>query len=203
MDDIQEENQVATTDGASAAAAPNGLDAFSDTVDDIDDTSEDGMVKKLKRELQCTVCHQIPTSIPIPSCPMGHILCRECKEKIVYSRLIRGKPCPLCRSPLDRNTSYLASTLISFFSDIPCSYKNSGCDFQGNLENLKTHLYQFKIVECYVLLKYGKEAVYIEIEKDGRNHCPLSYPISDFYLLKCKCTSAFIFPAVLYIGCQS
>ena len=89
MDEIQEDNQVVNTDGASATTAANGLDAFSDTVDDTDDTSEDGMVKKLKRELQCTVCDQIPTSIPIPSCPMGHILCKECKEKIVYSRLIR------------------------------------------------------------------------------------------------------------------
>ena len=108
------------------------------------------MVKKLKRELQCTVCDQIPTSIPIPSCPMGHILCKECKEKIVYSRLIRDKPCPVCRSPLDRNTSYLASTLLSFFSDIPCSYKNSGCNFQGGMDDLKAHICQFKIVECYV-----------------------------------------------------
>ena len=68
MDDTQEENQVVATDGGSAATAAYGLDAFSETVVITDDTSEDGMVKKLKRELQCPVCDQIPTSIPIPSC---------------------------------------------------------------------------------------------------------------------------------------
>ena len=37
-----------------------------------DAAEEEPMSKKLKREMQCPVCDQIPTSIPIPACSMGH-----------------------------------------------------------------------------------------------------------------------------------
>ena len=43
---------------------------------ELTDTEDKLMVKKLKREMQCPVCEQIPTSIPIPACSMGHIVCR-------------------------------------------------------------------------------------------------------------------------------
>ena len=51
---------------------------FEKKVDDVKtelaDAEDEPMVKKLKRELQCPVCYQIPTSIPIPACTMGHIV---------------------------------------------------------------------------------------------------------------------------------
>merc|ERR1712215_616463 len=56
--------------------------------DDIEtEVAEDEpMIKKLKREMQCHVCDQSSISIPIPACPMGHIVCTECKDKIPFSR---------------------------------------------------------------------------------------------------------------------
>ena len=107
-------------------------------------------MKKFKKELQCPVCDQIPASLPIPCCPSGHILCKECKENIVFNWEMRDKPCPVCRTPLGRNTSYLAGTLISSFTDIPCSNKIRGCSFQGTLDEIKTHLCQFKMIACFV-----------------------------------------------------
>jgi len=122
-------------------------------------------VKKLKSEMQCPVCDQIPTSIPIPACSMGHIVCKQCKEKILTFRIIdqittdssssrtlsSDIPCPICRSPLE-NTSYVAGKVISLFLDIPCSNKNSGCSFEGSLEDIKTHSKDcmFNMVFCFV-----------------------------------------------------
>ena len=117
-----------------------------------DAAEEEPMSKKLKREMQCPVCDQIPTIIPIPACSMGHIVCRECKDKIPISRQIRDKPCPICRSPLDENTSYVAGQVVSLFTDIPCSYKNIGCSFEGSIDSHKAHndVCMFKMVVCFV-----------------------------------------------------
>merc|ERR1712142_1328896 len=113
---------------------------------------EEPIEKTLKRELQCPVCNNIPTIIPIPTCSMGHIVCMDCKEKISINRLTRNKPCPICRSPLEENTSYVAGSVISLLPDIPCSFKNSGCSFEGSIEDHKAHTFacKFKMVECLV-----------------------------------------------------
>ena len=121
-----------------------------DTVDAETPTDPSRMLRKLKKELQCPVCDQIPSSLPIPTCPSGHIVCKECKEKIVYNRELRDKPCPVCRAPLGWNTSYLAGTLISSFTDISCSNRFMGCIFQGNLDEIKDHLCQFQMVTCFI-----------------------------------------------------
>ena len=113
------------------------------------------MEKRLKRELQCPVCDKIPTIIPIPTCSMGHIVCMDCKDKIPINRQTRNKPCPICRSPLEENTSYVAGSVISLLPDIPCSFKNSGCSFEGSIEDHKTHTSacMFRMVECLVCLE--------------------------------------------------
>ena len=56
---------------------------------------DEPMIKKLKKEMECPVCYQIPTSLPIPTCSRGHIVCTECKKKIPFSRNSE-KPCPIC-----------------------------------------------------------------------------------------------------------
>ena len=129
------------------------MNSFEDveTTTETDETTDHPAIKKLKQELQCPVCDQIPSSLPIPCCPSGHILCKECKQRIPFNRRIGDQPCPVCRSPLDGNTSYLAGTLISTFTDIPCSNKVSGCSFKGTLEDIKDHHpCEFKMVVCFV-----------------------------------------------------
>merc|ERR1712042_384450 len=79
---------------------------------------------------------------------MGHIVCIDCKKRYLGI----SHPCPVCRSPLPRgdSTSYIVGSLISILSDIPCSFKDSGCNFEGRFEDLKTHGYacKFGMVEC-------------------------------------------------------
>ena len=124
----------------------------------VNDTPEDpnddpsAIASILKKELQCPVCDEIPNSLPISCCPSGHILCKVCKTKIVSGRF-GDKPCPVCRSPLGNNTSYLAATIISSFTDIPCPNKILGCSFLGTLDGIKTHPCQFRMVLCSVCLR--------------------------------------------------
>ena len=108
------------------------------------------MEKKLKLELECPVCDKIPNSIPIPTCTKGHILCMECKSKIPFNRRMNDKPCPTCRSPLADNTNHMATSVISMFSDIPCTFKDNGCTFEGSIDDFKTHICQFRRVHCLV-----------------------------------------------------
>ena len=134
---------------SSETAAAQANDTFGYPNDD-----PAAIARNLRTELQCPVCDQIPSSLPIPSCPSGHILCKECKKKIVSNGRFGEKPCPVCHSPLGKNNiSYLAGTLISFFTDIPCPNKILGCSFLGTLDGIKTHLCQFKMVLCYVCLE--------------------------------------------------
>ena len=116
-----------------------------------DPNNDAAIVDNLKKELQCPVCDQIPNSLPIPCCPSGHILCKDCKKKIVPNGTFGEKRCPVCRISLGRNnTSYLAGSLISSLTDIPCSNKISGCSFQGTLDEIKDHLCLFKMLFCHV-----------------------------------------------------
>ena len=152
-----------------------------DTVEtELDADAEDKpMLERLKREMQCPVCDQIPTSIPIPACPMGHIVCTECKDKIPISRQIRDKPCPICRSPLDENISYIAGKVISLIEDIPCSFKNSGCSFEGSLEDLKAHgeVCMFKMVFCFVC---EEECTRKDFPTHNNKDCFLKTPSNTF-----------------------
>ena len=143
MDNLEE----ALPSQASTETAPAEAN---DTPEDPNDDAA-AIARNLKKELQCPVCYHIPSSLPIPCCPSGHILCKECKKKIVSNGRLGEKPCPVCRSPLGKNnTSYLAGTLISSFTDIPCPNKILGCSFLGTLDGIKTHPCQFRMVFCYV-----------------------------------------------------
>jgi len=109
-------------------------------------------MKKIRLEVECLVCHEIPTSRPVPCCPSGHILCKECKSRIkkVKQREYSFKPCPLCRAPLGKNANNLAGNIISLFEDLHCS--NDGCSFQGNMEDLNNHISfcHFTKIGCFI-----------------------------------------------------
>lgn len=73
---------------------------------------------ELQQLFECPVCIEISLP-PIYQCPAGHIVCKDCKNKV-------RNICPQCRMPLgnirNRAMEQLAST-ISF----PCKYKSNGC----------------------------------------------------------------------------
>ena len=168
----------------------------------------DPLAKKIRKELQCPVCDQIPSSLPIPCCSSGHILCKECKQKIVYNREIGDKPCPVCRSPLGRTTSYLACTLISSFSDIPCSNKISGCSFEGTLDEVKSHLCLLEIVSCFVC---GEDCMRKDFFLHNSKNCfiikdagkTIDFPTEDcFYMIQDSLTEKEVLVQVFYVKNQ-
>ena len=54
--------------------------------------SEEVSFELLKEDLECPVCMEVPTSLPIYQCLKGHIICNSCYPKLYH--------CPVCRISL-------------------------------------------------------------------------------------------------------
>ena len=88
-------------------------------------------VTKIRSQLECPVCFNIPRDLPIPSCPSGHIVCRSCKERV--------RDCPTCRQPMPANsTNSLVGALIEQVEH-RCKYNDQGCKVKMMLKDLVTH----------------------------------------------------------------
>ena len=82
-------------------------------------------------ELECPVCLLIPRDLPVPACPVGHILCQTCRENM--------ERCPTCgRRMLAEGTNTLANRMIE---EIPhsCKFEEFGCEIRQPLVNLVNH----------------------------------------------------------------
>ena len=80
-------------------------------------------------ELQCPVCLLIPREVPIPACPAGHIVCKDCRVNV--------KTCPTCRRPMKEDgTNTLANKMIERVPH-PCKY--SQCPEKNYLKEIKEH----------------------------------------------------------------
>ena len=85
----------------------------------------------LASHLECPVCLLVPREGPIPSCPVGHIICKTCRESL--------DTCPTCRRPLsDENSNSLASALIDKVKH-KCKFHMDGCDEKGLMNELQNH----------------------------------------------------------------
>jgi hypothetical protein len=51
-------------------------------------------LSEMEEVVQCPVCHVIPRAGPIYQCVNGHLICKDCEEKVT------GGLCPVCRVPL-------------------------------------------------------------------------------------------------------
>ena len=58
-------------------------------------------------DLQCPCCLTVPRSSPVPSCPLGHIVCTSC-----YNSLPSNE-CPTCRTEMRDNNFSIAGTTSS------------------------------------------------------------------------------------------
>ena len=62
----------------------------------------------VEEHLLCPVCLTIPRSGPVRQCQRGHIVCRECYDKIKVTDSVLDedeeglglKKCPTCREPI-------------------------------------------------------------------------------------------------------
>ncbi|XP_023347929.1 E3 ubiquitin-protein ligase SIAH1B [Eurytemora carolleeae] len=78
------------------------------------------LVEDLKKSLECPVCFNIPRKPPIFQCENGHLICAECKPRILS--------CPQCRKPF-RGRLLFAESLLDRVP-VPCRYQTEGCDLE-------------------------------------------------------------------------
>ena len=80
--------------------------------------------------LECPVCLNVPREIPIPQCPEGHIVCKDCRPSL--------NTCPTCRRRLLENNSSIAASLID---QIPhkCKFNEFGCKEKRFLSDIVNH----------------------------------------------------------------
>ena len=95
------------------------------------DQSVASPMKRIRSELECPVCLNIPRELPIPSCPSGHFVCRPCKTRVT--------DCPTCRQPMPANmTNSPVGALIEQVQH-KCKYNDQGCKAEMMLKDLMTH----------------------------------------------------------------
>ena len=85
----------------------------------------------LAASLECPVCFNVPRDLPIPQCPSGHIVCKDCRRSL--------RECPTCRRRLfaDNNSS-IAAFLIDHIPH-KCKFNEFGCEEKGFLSDIKIH----------------------------------------------------------------
>jgi hypothetical protein len=64
-------------------------------------------IDKLREQLECPVCREVPRRGPIFGCCNGHLVCRKCQPKL--------QTCPICRSPDVRCRNRFAENFVSHF----------------------------------------------------------------------------------------
>jgi hypothetical protein len=95
------------------------------------------ITSKLRDQVECPVCLEVPTVGPIHVCPNGHFVCSKCKEA----------NCPTCRSRMFNGKSLLAVTVIENI-DHKCKFE--GCHELLPLQEYQEHLQccPQRIVHC-------------------------------------------------------
>ena len=70
---------------------------------------QEALMGKLKGMMECPVCLSVPVEVPVPCCPVGHIICKPCQSEL---RRAGRWTCPTCRVRMGNSTSLLAKTLV-------------------------------------------------------------------------------------------
>ena len=86
---------------------------------------------RVRSQLECPVCFNIPRDLPLPSCPSGHFVCRTCKTRV--------KDCPTCRQPMPDNMTNSAIGALIEHVEHSCKFSDQGCKVKMMLKELVTH----------------------------------------------------------------
>jgi len=82
--------------------------------------NESTSLRNFKEYFECPVCYTVPRRPPIFQCSEGHLICSECKPKVLH--------CPICRSGWSGRLRFAEMLL----EKVPhsCRYAGSGCDLE-------------------------------------------------------------------------
>ena len=70
------------------------------------------VVVKLQEKIECPVCLEVPREGPMPCCPVGHLTCSPCLERLGTQARQGRVECPTCREPMGEGRSSLARIVI-------------------------------------------------------------------------------------------
>ena len=86
---------------------------------------------RVRSQLECPVCFNIPRDLPLPSCPSGHFVCRPCKTRV--------RDCPTCRQPMPANS--INSVVGALIEQVEhnCKFSDQGCRVRMLLKDLVNH----------------------------------------------------------------
>ena len=110
-------------------------------------------------QVECPVCLCVLSKPHIVNCNCGSHFCETCIKPIKADR----KPCPLCKGTfttilLDRKHQRMIDGFLVY-----CSFKESGCEWEGSLKNATEHLNVRDTDDCK---KFG--CPYVKLEC---SHC--------------------------------
>ena len=99
----------------------------------------------------CEVCH-LPSRDPYLSVCCGHIFCKSCLDNVKKS-LTTSDVCPVCRDEEFVTFPQKEANREINSLHIYCTYKEKGCEWQGELNDINNHLgnsdgCQFEEVKC-------------------------------------------------------
>jgi len=86
---------------------------------------------RVRSQLECPVCFNIPRDLPLPSCPSGHFVCRPCKTRV--------RDCPTCRQPMPANMTNSAVGALIEQVEHSCKFSDEGCRVKMLLKDLVNH----------------------------------------------------------------
>eukprot|EP00092_Neocalanus_flemingeri_P019040 GFUD01020628.1.p1 GENE.GFUD01020628.1~~GFUD01020628.1.p1 ORF type:complete len:352 (-),score=77.47 GFUD01020628.1:131-1186(-) len=114
------------------------LKAALSKVKDLEDKYSN-LTSKLRDKVECPVCYEVPTTVPVPVCPNGHVVCAACVASQTH--------CPTCRARMFHGRSLLAATVIEH---IEHKCPNMGCPTLSSLHQLEAHktVCPHRLVEC-------------------------------------------------------
>ena len=109
------------------------------------------LTEKLRKDLECPVCLDVPTSGPLPECPNGHFVCTDCK--------VDGMECPSCRTPMDNGQSLISRTIIENIEH-KCGFDGCGkMVAHSYLGNHMKNLCLFRPVSCPASKQWCKSTI--------------------------------------------
>ena len=154
------------------------------------DSSEIEISFKLdKEELECPVCLEIPSSLPIYQCQEGHPICNACHPKVQI--------CPICRASLDLKIRALGMEKI--WHKIMQKCKHVGCNkFSVDIEEHEikcTFAFASKCSKCKKVV-FGKDVeeheTTCEFSFAKCDFCQENVPVKDFKTHQFQCATCVI-----------
>ncbi|XP_063900871.1 zinc finger TRAF-type-containing protein 1-B-like isoform X2 [Zophobas morio] len=104
-------------------------------------------IEALQELLNCNICFMLPET-EIYQCPHGHLLCRDCHQRVISEDV---SVCPTCRVGMSRLHPSRNTIAESARDQLPIACPNSGCTEILTYNSVKQHAEQeclFRTVNC-------------------------------------------------------